>query len=246
MELHHHPAEKKKFKEYLLEGLMIFIAVTMGFFAESLREHIGENHKEHEYIHSLYGDLKQDSVAFKNTLKENYYKLRWLDSVLTLTGKNLNDVHNRQLLYRYSSNGISYYSAFGSNDATMTQLKSAGGLQYIRRGHLADSIARYDQEMRSIYGAEGNYGKTIEAGMNAMARLLVYSIFKDSTYFKKGDFTDKMPPLLSTDANALNLFFNQVSMERGWTINYIQNLEERVPYNSRLMALLKEEYNIEE
>jgi hypothetical protein len=32
MEVHHHPkVEKKNFKEYLLEGLMIFIAVTMGF-----------------------------------------------------------------------------------------------------------------------------------------------------------------------------------------------------------------------
>jgi hypothetical protein len=39
MEVHHHPhLEKKNFKEYLLEGLMIFVAVTMGFFAEGIRE----------------------------------------------------------------------------------------------------------------------------------------------------------------------------------------------------------------
>jgi len=31
MEVHHHKVEKKNFKEYLLEGLMIFIAVTVGF-----------------------------------------------------------------------------------------------------------------------------------------------------------------------------------------------------------------------
>ena len=31
MEVHHHPkVEKKNFKEYLLEGLMIFLAVTLG------------------------------------------------------------------------------------------------------------------------------------------------------------------------------------------------------------------------
>ena len=34
MEVHHHPdVEKKGLKEYILEGLMIFLAVTMGFFA---------------------------------------------------------------------------------------------------------------------------------------------------------------------------------------------------------------------
>lgn len=32
MEVHHHPeVEKKGFKEYAFEGLMIFLAVTMGF-----------------------------------------------------------------------------------------------------------------------------------------------------------------------------------------------------------------------
>ncbi|HEY4875714.1 MAG TPA: hypothetical protein VIH86_09100 [Puia sp.] len=41
MEVHHHPDvhhQRKRFKEYFLEFLMIFLAVTMGFFAESLRE----------------------------------------------------------------------------------------------------------------------------------------------------------------------------------------------------------------
>src|SRR5882762_10075503 len=47
MEVHHHPnVEKKNFKEYLLEGLMIFLAVTMGFFAESLRENIANHERE--------------------------------------------------------------------------------------------------------------------------------------------------------------------------------------------------------
>ena len=41
MEVHHHPhVEKKNFKEYFFEFVMIFLAVTMGFFAESLREHL--------------------------------------------------------------------------------------------------------------------------------------------------------------------------------------------------------------
>ncbi len=41
MEVHHHPhVEKKSFKEYFLEFLLIFLAVTLGFFAESLKEHV--------------------------------------------------------------------------------------------------------------------------------------------------------------------------------------------------------------
>jgi len=40
MEVHHHPDlhhKPKKWKEYFLEFLMIFLAVTLGFFAESYR-----------------------------------------------------------------------------------------------------------------------------------------------------------------------------------------------------------------
>jgi len=49
MEVHHHPDlhhKKKNFKEYFLEFLMIFLAVTLGFFAESIRENISNHHKE--------------------------------------------------------------------------------------------------------------------------------------------------------------------------------------------------------
>ena len=60
MEVHHHPDlhhEKKAWKEYILEGLMIFLAVFMGFIAESLREHIGDRDREKSYMESLVKDL---------------------------------------------------------------------------------------------------------------------------------------------------------------------------------------------
>src|SRR5438045_2691371 len=61
MEVHHHPhVEKKNFKEYLLEGLMIFLAVTMGFIAENIREHFVDKAREQQYIQSFYEDLSSD------------------------------------------------------------------------------------------------------------------------------------------------------------------------------------------
>jgi hypothetical protein len=49
MEVHHHPElEKKGLKEYVLEGLMIFLAVMMGFVAENIRENISEHKRAAE------------------------------------------------------------------------------------------------------------------------------------------------------------------------------------------------------
>src|ERR1700760_594445 len=85
MEVHHHPDlhhKEKPWKEYLLEGLMIFIAVTLGFFAESLREHIADKSKEHEIISALRNDIKRDTANLENMI--HYYMPthnRWVDSV---------------------------------------------------------------------------------------------------------------------------------------------------------------------
>ena len=63
MEVHHHPhIEKKSFKEYLLEGLMIFLAVSMGFIAENIRENIGDRAREKEYIENIKKDLVRDTA----------------------------------------------------------------------------------------------------------------------------------------------------------------------------------------
>src|ERR1700688_1880866 len=51
MEVHHHPDlhhKRKNFKEYFLEFLMIFLAVTMGFIAENVREYITDGQKERQ------------------------------------------------------------------------------------------------------------------------------------------------------------------------------------------------------
>jgi len=65
MEVHHHPQlehKPKPWKEYLLEYLMIFLAVMTGFFAESYREHIGDKNREKEYMISMVEDLKSDTA----------------------------------------------------------------------------------------------------------------------------------------------------------------------------------------
>src|ERR1700759_5616034 len=74
MEVHHHPkVEKKNFKEYFLEFLMIFLAVTLGFFAENVREHLGDASKETEYMSAMFEELKSDTVEYNKALDKISY-----------------------------------------------------------------------------------------------------------------------------------------------------------------------------
>jgi len=236
MEVHHHPdVEKKNIKEYLLEGLMIFLAVTMGFFAESLRENITKKEKETEYITSLTRDLEKDKAELADIIKYNNDEVKYLDSLLSFANSDMSDFKNRQQVYKYASS-VSNLSVFISNDATMSQLKSSGGLQFIKHNQIADSIAKYDQEMRGIYAAQVPYEKFINDATESMTKTLNFTL-KDNGKMKGY-------PLVTNDKEKIQVFFNNVQLERGWTVNYIRNLQERVPFNAKLIALLKKEYDL--
>ncbi len=65
MEVHHHakvPHESKTINEYLLEGFMIFIAVLMGFIAESIRQNFSDKEQVRQLTLQLVQDLKSDTA----------------------------------------------------------------------------------------------------------------------------------------------------------------------------------------
>jgi len=143
MEVHHHPeVEKKGFKEYILEGLMIFLAVTMGFFAESLREHIGDNSKEMEYIHSFVEDLKQDTAALNYSIKRLNRDVKNCDELIRLyAADKLTQQPDTIILDMSNQCGLSVDVFF--NDRTASQLKGTGSMRLIRNKMVADSMLQY-------------------------------------------------------------------------------------------------------
>src|SRR6266542_1411198 len=134
MEVHHHPkVEKKNFKEYLLEGLMIFIAVTLGLFAENIREDITESKVEKEYAQELYAELKDDSVVAATKLANRLQKEKdmdylnsfFKDSSLTNLPKKFYPVYTTSLYL------INTY-AFEPKDGVLNQLRNSGSLRYFK------------------------------------------------------------------------------------------------------------------
>ena len=61
MEVHHHPhvpTHSKPWKEYILEFAMLFLAVSMGFIAENVREKYVEKERSEELIQAFIIDVK--------------------------------------------------------------------------------------------------------------------------------------------------------------------------------------------
>lgn len=92
---------------------MIFIAVSLGFFAENLRETIKDNNEIKENMNSILMDLESDVAHLKAVLDINTYSYRSSDSLIDLLH---NDIGNTPKIYLHARTvtanvGYSYSNA---------------------------------------------------------------------------------------------------------------------------------------
>ena len=64
----------KNWKQYLAEFFMLFAAVTLGFFAENLREYQEEKNREIQFLHNIHFDLQRDLKEARLTIDFNLEK----------------------------------------------------------------------------------------------------------------------------------------------------------------------------
>ncbi|MDQ3016322.1 MAG: hypothetical protein M3R25_06360 [Bacteroidota bacterium] len=144
MELHPHAHHhgKKNWKSYFWEFLMLFLAVTLGFFVENQREHYIENLRAKEFSKSLIKDLQSDITAIQRNKKTASMYVALADSLISLSQTRLEGRASAQ---------FSFYTRFmywtGSvvwNRATFEQIKNSGSLRYFKNQHLLEKLMKYD------------------------------------------------------------------------------------------------------
>ncbi|MGB8192990.1 MAG: hypothetical protein WCF67_13765 [Chitinophagaceae bacterium] len=148
MEVHHHAhTPRKRFKHYLFEFFMLFLAVTLGFLVENQREHMIEHNREKQYIRSLVEDLKMDTMNLNSSI-----------AYWTSLGKIIDSLHsyakppvkkqNLPSLYMLAAAMLNFDN-FIYSDRTIEQLRHSGNFRLIREKSISDSLIQYDGFIRS-------------------------------------------------------------------------------------------------
>jgi hypothetical protein len=251
MEVHHHPhVEKKTFKEYFLEFLMIFLAVTMGFFAESFREHLADLKKEKGFIVSLKEDLATDTTILAGVIPLAQLQFEKLDSLCTLlklaAGGNPYDIHRLYYLNFEYSFGLILYD---QNERTISQIKSTGGFGLIESKTCKDSITLYDNFYQ---GAIKNETHDVSAWMNdankMSQQIFDYSLIK--TFGFRGGaevyLNDSLPlKLISSDKMLLEEYLNKVRSLMMMLDSHLGLETKQFLDGKNLINLLNKEYHLE-
>ena len=183
MEVHAHThTPRKKWTHYFWEFLMLFLAVTLGFFVENQREHYIEHQREKQFIKSLYNDIKSDTSNMAKIISARSAKERMLDS-LSFMMNSPRPLDFVKQIYPYAVYvGRTLPYRFVPNDGTMQQLKNSGALRLIRNRAVVDSISKYDISVRNMLGQYAVEENQIEHYRTAAAKLfdaLVFSQLMD-------------------------------------------------------------------
>ncbi|MEO6961491.1 MAG: hypothetical protein ABIY90_05955, partial [Puia sp.] len=213
MEVHHHPDihhKPKKWKEYFLEFLMIFLAVTLGFIAENLREHISNRAKEKQYIEGFIRNVTDDTANLRHVIAFDSLQVKGVDSMLHLAHANMAIDSNRKSFYNIAIHYFYNSASFKSNDATLQQLKSTGDYRLIEKDHVADSLSKYDADIHGINGESSYYETYFREILSRLDEVTDMTVFGDTSYVKQGKMTNRPLPQLRGDNGQLPILFNKI------------------------------------
>jgi len=258
MEVHHHPKlhhNHKPWKEYFLEFIMIFIAVTLGFFAEGFREHLVNKGKEKEIIGALYNDLKSDTANL-NIIINRYMPehLAWEDSaesyIISLPVRG-----NEQKIAKAMINATNW-NFYSPPQVSFDVIKSSGNFNLIRKVKIKEEIIN----LNSLINTYITYSQfilmtehsidTATAGIipRKDLQVLIARVYA-KTNAQFGSITDSdMPEITSLKTYDASRFLNYLNKidQMDYLLNDLLGLYKKVlVQETLLLAALNKEYHLE-
>ena len=113
---------------------MIFLAVTLSFFAENTRERFVERSQEKEYVRSLYDDLSHDEHNLPELLDSIRGKIREAADLQESLPKATTSSDATQIYVDFRHIIRQLGVRVFVSDRTIAQLRNSGGMRLIRTG----------------------------------------------------------------------------------------------------------------
>lgn len=246
MEVHHGHHAPKNWKVYFVEFLMLFTAVTLGFFAENVREHYIESHRESQYMESLLADLKIDQANLKNSIPYQQKRVEAMDSLFLFFKNNPQATQVPVSVVKHFKR-VSWEIISYRNTTTISQLKNSGGLRLIQNKRVTDSIDVYDMRWIRIESSNNRF-VTNSRDINLLEEKILDAFDSLEAYIKNNgyDNQDNIPQTGFVRINRayLSEYLNLLARQQTITRQDIRSYKRALQTTENLMALIKNEYKL--
>jgi hypothetical protein len=236
-------SKKSSWKKYSMEFLMLFAAITLGFFAENQRERWGETARGVQYAQRLVEDLDLDSIRMEE-VKVNYaLKEQQINTLIPLMQAGLDKKPFLDSLFAYftlpGSASLVTGISFVENLATRDELKS-GNMRLIRSDSIVRHLSVYARKEQIFMGNQTRYREKRIELLELMEE--VYDMPRLGLDKLEGKRPE--PHLLPLDPKQLRKVANAVAHLQGMLSNMESNVEtiaeERRLLKRLLLAYIKE------
>jgi len=242
---HLHKAPGEKILHYFFEVLMLFLAITLGFFVENRREQFVEHHRENQYMQSLVKDLEQDTSNIESFIINKEAKNQIADSLTSFFLGNQYRNHTSLIYYCARRFSIVEY-IFHMTDGTLMQLKNSGGLRLVQKKSVVDSLQSYF----NLYQQYEDYRQLdflqLRDYRETMIKLFDVRIFDEMVRnYPIITIPSGNPPLLNNDRFIINDLLIRVQFSKRISLVNIECTTELKGKAQRLIEQIKKEYNFD-
>jgi len=244
----------------MLEFIMLFLAVFLGFVAENIRETSLEQEREKQYAKELYSEFFADSIAFTKKINARMdkesdcdYLYGYIkDSSLTNLPKGFYPAYTT-VFYLINS------YTFEPKDGILSQLKSSGSLRYFKNATLQKLFGDISVAINNVrYRNEQEY----QFFANPVKPFIlqhydfkwvdnVRRVSENASYLELLNLYSKSDTIIR--ANILNL----PSFDRGEVANMVMfyktmlvssrtlQMNDYIKANTKILQVLRENYHLE-
>ena len=235
----HHVTHKKKWAEYVLEFLMLFLAVFLGFIAENIREHYAEKENAKRYLTSYRDELLQQKGIFTQYIKLYQKKIVLADSLKNIF---FNKMENDQInvVERLLVPSISLIEV-PFNTSSYDQMVSSGALRYINSIALRDTMGAYKSQMEITKAYNTRILQTLANITFDISKILDFHDIITTDTSRPYDvvpYTPQMrqfPAMSPSERNSVVFFFEAYVIQAQTDLRRLRNLEK---YNDALVSMV--------
>jgi len=241
MEVHHSHLEHKEkpWKEYLLEGLMIFLAVSMGFIAENIREHLSEQNKKKELLEIVGQDFNKDLNQLMFHADYAKEKLKVCNEMLQFFDGDQSLISQKE--YYHGLKQIKGWWFFNSEEKSRIEAETKGYFYTKENSKLVDAILRFNFFKNDYKITEGHEEKFIDKFNNQIPYISDFNIFLHANHYPNPSIGDslgvkniKQNELLKTKYIISEImFFNDI---------YLDDIDSMSYYANKAIKIIKNQY----
>ena len=253
MEVHHHSHKPKNWKEYITEIIMLFAAVTLGFFAENLREHSIIEHRLEQNKIAILKDLENDAVTIDSILVTEQASLNTFDRFMNLLylskNKNINETQLIDSIKSFPDIIATTFTLY-VNNSSFKNMQSSGLLSYVEEENLKNSLSYYYEVVFKRIESNNNFFDQVGTEFNGILPIgigtYIRSIRSDSSKYDLNNRNKYLNFMLSLKETK-NLLQSEkfiYDIQRYYNQIFVYQLALKLAKeeNSKLIQLLKSEH----